>query len=70
MTIHGVMNNEIQKFLTESLGTAQWTVIPINKGGSDRSFFRVLLPDQSGFIFMHYGTDVAETYAGRTATIF
>jgi hypothetical protein len=54
------MNNEIQKFLTKSLGTAQWTVIPINKGGSDRSFFRVLLPDQSGLIFMHYGIDVAE----------
>jgi len=33
---------------------------PIKKGGSDRSFSRVVLPDQSSFIFMHYGTDVAE----------
>ena len=33
---------------------------PIKKGGSDRSFLRVCLPDKSSFIFMHYGTDIEE----------
>jgi len=55
-----LMNKEIQKFLTSHLGTANFGLLPIKKGGSDRSFFRVLLPDQSSFIFMQYGTDVAE----------
>ncbi len=54
------MNKEIQNFLADNLGVPAWEMIPIKKGGSDRSFFRVLLPDQSSFIFMHYGTDVAE----------
>ncbi|MEN6331263.1 MAG: phosphotransferase [Smithella sp.] len=54
------MNKEIQKFLADNLGVPAWEMTPIKKGGSDRSFFRVLLPDQSSFIFMHYGTDVAE----------
>jgi hypothetical protein len=54
------MNKETQKFLNDHLGVADAELIPIKKGGSDRSFFRVLLPDQSSFIFMHYGTDVAE----------
>jgi hypothetical protein len=54
------MNKEIKKFLTEHLGTAGWELNPINKGGSDRSFFRVLLPDRPGLIFMHYGIDAAE----------
>lgn len=54
------MTAEIQKFLFAHLGTDNFELIPVKKGGSDRSFFRVLLPDGSGFIFMHYGTDVAE----------
>jgi aminoglycoside/choline kinase family phosphotransferase len=54
------MENEIQKFLASNLGVPAGEMIPIKKGGSDRSFFRVVLPDQSSFIFMHYGTDVAE----------
>ncbi len=54
------MNQDIQKFLNGHLGTDNFELIPIKKGGSDRSFSRVLLPDQSSFIFMHYGTDVAE----------
>ena len=54
------MNKEIQKFLADNLGVPAWEMTPIKKGGSDRSFFRVVLPDQSSFIFMHYGTDVAE----------
>lgn len=54
------MENEIQKFLADNLGVPAWEMTPIKKGGSDRSFFRVVLPDQSSFIFMHYGTDVAE----------
>jgi hypothetical protein len=56
----GLMNKEIQKFLTANLHAATWEMIPIKKGGSDRSFFRVRLPDQSSFIFMHSGTDVEE----------
>ncbi len=54
------MNKETQNFLTDHLGAADFELLPIKKGGSDRSFFRVLLPDQSSFIFMHYGSDVAE----------
>jgi hypothetical protein len=54
------MNKEIQKFLADNLGVPEWEMTPIKKGGSDRSFSRVLLPDQSSFIFMLYGTDVAE----------
>ncbi len=55
-----LMNQEIQKFLSGHLGIDNFELIPIKKGGSDRSFFRILLPDQSSFIFMHYGTEVAE----------
>jgi len=55
-----LMDKEIQEFLAAQLGVTSWEMIPIKKGGSDRSFFRVLLPGQSSFIFMHYGTDVVE----------
>lgn len=55
-----LMDEKIKKFLADNLGAPVWEMIPIKKGGSDRSFYRVLLPDQSSFIFMHYGTDVAE----------
>jgi N-acetylmuramate 1-kinase len=51
---------EMQKFLDSNLGTNIYELVPIKKGGSDRSFSRILLPDQSSFIFMHYGTDVEE----------
>jgi len=54
------MGQEIEKFLTSHLGTAEFELLAIKKGGSDRRFFRVVLPDQSSFIFMHYGTEVAE----------
>lgn len=54
------MDKEIHEFLTANLGITSWQMLPIKKGGSDRSFFRVLLPDQASFIFMHYGTDVDE----------
>jgi N-acetylmuramate 1-kinase len=54
------MNKEIQNFLTEHLGALTGEMIPIKKGGSDRNFFRVGGPDRSSFIFMHYGTEVAE----------
>ena len=53
-------DEKIKKFMAANLGTAIWEMFPIKKGGSDRRFFRVLLPDQSSFIFMHYGTNVAE----------
>ena len=49
-----------KKFLEANLKAASWEMIPIKKGGSDRSFFRVCLPDKSSFIFMHYGTDIEE----------
>ena len=54
------MNKEIQKFLTEHLGKIDFKIEPIKKGGSDRSFFRVSLPDKTSFIFMHYGDEVEE----------
>jgi aminoglycoside/choline kinase family phosphotransferase len=54
------MQKEIQKFLIQHLGNAYFKLEPIKKGGSDRSFFRVYLPDKTSFIFMHYGTEVEE----------
>src|ERR1035437_8004684 len=54
------MNKEIQKFLNDHLGAVDVELIPIKKGGSDRSFFRVCLPDKTSFIFMHYGNEVEE----------
>jgi hypothetical protein len=54
------MQKEIQIFLTEHLGHAVFTLEPIKKGGSDRQFFRVTLPHQDSFIFMHYGDEVEE----------
>ena len=54
------MHKEIQKFLTEHLGNAYIKLDPIKKGGSDREFFRVSLPDKTSFIFMHYGDEVEE----------
>lgn len=55
-----LIDEKIKEFLTRHLGASTWEMTSIKKGGSDRSFSRVLLPDQSTFIFMHYGTDVAE----------
>jgi hypothetical protein len=54
------MHKEIQKFLTEHLGNADFKLDPIKKGGSDREFFRVSLPDKTSFIFMQYGDEVEE----------
>jgi aminoglycoside/choline kinase family phosphotransferase len=55
------MNKDMQKFLSDNLGsTPSSKIIPIKRGGSDRSFSRVRLRDKSSFIFMHYGTDVEE----------
>ncbi|MGP8155167.1 MAG: aminoglycoside phosphotransferase family protein [Smithella sp.] len=54
------MNKEIQKFLKDHLGVKCIELAPIKKGGSDRSFIRVSLPDKTSFIFMHYGDEVAE----------
>jgi len=55
-----LIDEAIKEFLRSNLGAPEWEMTPIKKGGSDRSFSRVVLPDQSSFIFMHYGTDVAE----------
>jgi aminoglycoside/choline kinase family phosphotransferase len=54
------MTKEIQIFLNVHLGSVDFELIPIKKGGSDRSFFRVCLPDKTSFIFMHYGNEVEE----------
>jgi hypothetical protein len=53
--------SDIKKFLVDNLGsTAAFEIIPIKKGGSDRSFFRIYLPDKTSFIFMRYGSEVEE----------
>ena len=54
------MQKEIQKFLKEHLGARNFKLEPIKKGGSDREFSRISLPDKTSFIFMHYGDEVAE----------
>jgi aminoglycoside/choline kinase family phosphotransferase len=54
------MHKEIQKFLSEYFGNADFELAPIKKGGSDREFSRVILPDKTSFIFMHYGDEMAE----------
>ena len=54
------MDKEIQIFLNNHLRSVDFELIPIKKGGSDRSFFRVCLPDKTSFIFMHYGMEVEE----------
>ena len=55
-----IMHKEIQKYLTEYFGHADFKLDPIKKGGSDREFFRISLPDKTSFIFMHYGDEVEE----------
>jgi len=42
------------------LGTKNFELVPLTKGGSDRSFFRVSLQHETSFVFMHYGDEVAE----------
>ncbi|MGD0280682.1 MAG: phosphotransferase [Smithella sp.] len=54
------MNKETQKFLNDHFGAVDVGFEPIKKGGSDRSFFRVSLPDKTSFVFMHYGDEVEE----------
>ena len=54
------MQKEIQKFLNDHLGTKNFELVPLKKGGSDRIFFRVSLQHETSFIFMHYGDEVAE----------
>ena len=54
------MHKEIQKYLSEYFGKADFKLEPIKKGGSDRQFFRVTLLHQDSFIFMHYGDEVEE----------
>ena len=54
------MTQEIQIFLNNHLGSKDFELITIKKGGSDRNFFRVYLADKTSFIFMHYGTEVEE----------
>jgi N-acetylmuramate 1-kinase len=55
-----LIDEKIKKFISTNLSTTDYELIPIKKGGSDRNFFRVLLPDKTSFIFMHYGTEVEE----------
>ncbi|HLZ18806.1 MAG TPA: phosphotransferase [Smithellaceae bacterium] len=54
------MNKEVRHFLNDHLSALEFQYDPINKGGSDRNFYRVRLPDGQTFIFMQYGTEVDE----------
>ena len=54
------MNTEVRKFLNDHLSVLEFQYDPINKGGSDRNFYRVRLPDGLTFILMQYGTEVEE----------
>ncbi|PKN09371.1 MAG: hypothetical protein CVU70_03640 [Deltaproteobacteria bacterium HGW-Deltaproteobacteria-5] len=54
------MNQQIRTFLNHHLGVVDFQYESIKKGGSDRSFYRVLLPDGKTFIFMNYGNEVEE----------
>jgi aminoglycoside/choline kinase family phosphotransferase len=54
------MNKNIQKFLNDHLSAGDFELTPIKKGGSDREFFRVCLPDKTSYVFMHYGNEVEE----------
>lgn len=54
------MNKEVRQFLNDHLSALEFQYDPINKGGSDRNFYRVRLPDGQTFIFMQYGTEVDE----------
>ncbi len=54
------MNRQIRNFLNDHLSVADFQYDPIKKGGSDRTFYRVRLPQGSTFVFMEYGTEVEE----------
>ncbi len=54
------MNREIRNFLNDHLGVVDFQYDPITKGGSDRNFYRVQLPEKQTFMFMQYGTEVEE----------
>jgi aminoglycoside/choline kinase family phosphotransferase len=54
------MNRQIRTFLNHHLGVVDFQYESIKKGGSDRSFHRVILPDGKTFIFMNYGNEVEE----------
>jgi len=54
------MNKDVRAFLNDHLSVLDFQYDPINKGGSDRFFYRVRLPDAQTFIFMQYGTEVEE----------
>jgi len=54
------MNGDTQRFLNDHLGLVDFRLRPIEKGGSDRVFSRVLLGDGRTFVFMHFGTEVEE----------
>lgn len=54
------MSDKIRIFLKNYLGTEEWSCQPIQKGGSDRHFYRVRLPKGKTLILMAYGTEVEE----------
>jgi aminoglycoside/choline kinase family phosphotransferase len=54
------MKKDIHNFLSDHLKAKDFELAPIKKGGSDREFSRVSLPDKNSYIFMHYGDEVAE----------
>lgn len=60
MTKDEFMQKQIKIFLDDYLGTKNYELVRLTKGGSDRSFFRVSLQHETSFVFMRYGDEVAE----------
>lgn len=54
------MQQDIRIFLNTHLRASDFQCDPIEKGGSDRRFYRVRLPDSQSYILMQYGADVEE----------
>ena len=54
------MDKKIESFLSDHLGFVEFRLRPIDKGGSDRTYSRVLLKDGRNFIFMAYGVETQE----------
>jgi len=53
-------NQETKEFLTDHLGRIDFKLKPIGKGGSDRSFFRIILPNRASLVLMRYGDEAVE----------
>lgn len=67
-----LLPSEEKEFLATNLKTMQFEITPLEKGGSDRDFFRVVAEDQSSFVFMRYGAKIKENlyWAGINKFLF